>query len=310
MSRSLRSREERNIAYWVSCGRCARRPRRYRFGSRWLRIGLQTTFSAASGRCHPSQFPCKCTCWSTEPTSMTSALGGRFWGRMAFARASHDDPEMTSFAPSALHTTAVTVWLAVAQRLASVVIRGVKIHAEPGWRSVSSVAWVAELRHGEPDQHRDPGDHRDRSTRQPASRRPSAVQANARRPKPGDWGAAYCAYLAASTSYQPITQTYYNGSCAIQPRVERYAASSDFTSTSALRQLSRWTQCQRFSSNRGWRRAAGCLKGLQPGVERPAKWAATSTGTRGRRPRPTPPAAPPRPAASPSTVPQADLTGP
>jgi len=32
---------------------------------------------------------------------MTSALDGRFWGRMAFARASHDDPEMTSFAPSA-----------------------------------------------------------------------------------------------------------------------------------------------------------------------------------------------------------------
>ena len=76
---------------------------------------------------------------------MTSALGGRFWGHMTFARASHDNPEMTSFAPSALHTTAVTVWLAVAQRLASVVIRGVKIHAEPGWRLVSSVACVAGL---------------------------------------------------------------------------------------------------------------------------------------------------------------------
>ena len=77
---------------------------------------------------------------------MASALVGRFWGRMAFARASHDDPEMTSFAPSALHTTAVTVWLAVAQRLASVVMPRVEIHAEPGWRSVSSVACVSELR--------------------------------------------------------------------------------------------------------------------------------------------------------------------
>ena len=79
---------------------------------------------------------------------MTSALGGRFWGHMTFARASHDNPEMTSFAPSALHTTAVTVWLAVAQRLASVVIPRVEIHAGPGWSSVSSVAFVAELRPG------------------------------------------------------------------------------------------------------------------------------------------------------------------
>lgn len=35
---------------------------------------------------------------------------------------------------------------------AAVVIPGVEMHAGPGWRLVSSVALVAELRHGEPDQ--------------------------------------------------------------------------------------------------------------------------------------------------------------
>ena len=45
--------------------------------ARWLRIWLQISFSAASGRCHPWEFRCKCTISEMDPSGLTSALGGR-----------------------------------------------------------------------------------------------------------------------------------------------------------------------------------------------------------------------------------------